>query len=124
MDEDTEVYYSCSAQLNGELFVFGGNNGDKRKQVLIELSHLYYTCYHQLQVSKVIGCGLKRIGDLNYDFQYGACGTFSFPQERIMLCFGYSSVRKCERYPLQTFCNLKFFKLRRFGFSKPCKFKE
>ena len=33
MDDDTEVIYSCSAQLNGELFVFGGNNGDKRKQV-------------------------------------------------------------------------------------------
>ena len=33
MDDDTEVYESCSAQLNGELFVFGGSNGDKRKQV-------------------------------------------------------------------------------------------
>ena len=41
MDEDTEVNQSCSAQLNGELFVFGGYNGDKKKQViLIELSSL------------------------------------------------------------------------------------
>ena len=31
MDDDTEVYYSCSATLNGELFVFGGNT--QKKQV-------------------------------------------------------------------------------------------
>ena len=31
MDEDTEVVRSCSALLNGELFVFGGNS--KKRQV-------------------------------------------------------------------------------------------
>ena len=31
MDGDTEVYYSCSATLNGDLYVFGGYN--RRKQV-------------------------------------------------------------------------------------------
>ena len=35
MDDDTEVYYSCSATLNGDLFVFGGTStsNNKRKQV-------------------------------------------------------------------------------------------
>ena len=33
MDEDTEIEKSCSAMLNGELYVFGGTHGDKRKQV-------------------------------------------------------------------------------------------
>lgn len=33
MDEDTEVFHSCSAMLNGDLFVFGGYDGHKRKQV-------------------------------------------------------------------------------------------
>ena len=33
MDEDTEINKSCSAMLKGELFVFGGKNGIKRKQV-------------------------------------------------------------------------------------------
>ena len=35
MDDDTEVFYSCSATLNDELFVFGGysNSNNKRKQV-------------------------------------------------------------------------------------------
>ena len=37
INDDTEVHYSCSATLNGEVFVFGGystNGGNnKRKQV-------------------------------------------------------------------------------------------
>ena len=95
MDEDTEVYYSCSAQLNGELFVFGGANGEKKKQV-----HLlnYHTCKPiKFQISKIIGCGLKRIGDLAYEFFAGACGTFLFPQQRIFLCFGSFNKNKCQR---------------------------
>ena len=37
IDDDTEVFYSCSATLNGELFVFGGSStsNNRRKQVLI-----------------------------------------------------------------------------------------
>ena len=30
MDEDTEVYGSCSSLLNGELFVFGGYNNNQQ----------------------------------------------------------------------------------------------
>ena len=37
MDDDTEVYMSCSATLNGELFVFGGTSttNNRRKQVIL-----------------------------------------------------------------------------------------
>ena len=37
MDDDTEVYYSCSSLLNDELFVFGGSStsNSRRKQVNI-----------------------------------------------------------------------------------------
>ena len=31
INDDTEVYYSCSATLNGDVFVLGGNS--KQKQV-------------------------------------------------------------------------------------------
>ena len=34
VDEDTEVVRSCSAMLNGELFVFGGSS--KTRQVYIK----------------------------------------------------------------------------------------
>ena len=35
INDDTEVYRSCSSLLNGELFVFGGYNtsNNRRKQV-------------------------------------------------------------------------------------------
>ena len=45
----------------------------------------------------MMNCGLKRIGNLNYEFLYGACGTYFFPQERIMLCFSEAHRNKCER---------------------------
>ena len=50
-----------------------------------------------LQISKIIGCELKRIGDLNNEFMLGACGTFLFPEEKIMLCFDISDKTRCER---------------------------
>ena len=36
MDDNTEVYRSCSATLNGEIYVFGGVNQGKQNQVLLE----------------------------------------------------------------------------------------
>ena len=51
---NTEVDDSCSLLFNDKMFVFGGLN-EKR------------------QISKVTGCGLKRIGDLDFDFHAGAC---------------------------------------------------
>ena len=102
MDDDTEVFYSCSATLIGELFVIGGSS--QRKQVNTFFSQAVPLWYYQVQkiiekikVSKVIGCGLKRIGDLSYDFYFGACGTFFFPEERIFFCFSEEYKNKCER---------------------------
>ena len=92
LGDDTDAFRSCSAILNGELYVFGGNN--KKKQVF---NLQRFRLQSLLQVSKVIDCGLKRIGDLNYDFYWGTCATYSFPQERIMLCFSNSFTNKCER---------------------------
>ena len=40
-----------------------------------------------LKVSKVQNCRLDRIDDLPFDFEEGACNTFSREQEIVMLCF-------------------------------------
>ena len=48
-----------------------------------------------LQVSKVIGCGLQRIGDLAFDFVLGTCATYNFPTERILLCFASDRLQTC-----------------------------
>ena len=114
MDDDTQVYRSCSATLNGELFVFGGysSTNNVKKQVSFQHNCQKFSKF-QIQVSKVIGCELKRIGDLSYDFAYGACGTYSIPEERIFLCFPDNQLSKCERLSLicknfKEFCSFNF----------------
>ena len=84
--------HSCSALLNGEIFVFGGYDDEYQVIEAVSIRLLF-----DFKISKVSGCELKRIGDLSYDFDFGTCATFRFPEERIMLCFGYSSWDGCER---------------------------
>ena len=78
IDSLAEVAVSCSATINGEFYVFGG-------------------WHERRQVSKIVGCSLKRVSDLPYELYFPACGTFKFPEERSMICFAayyeYSCVR-------------------------------
>ena len=37
MGPDTSAYHSCSATLNGELFVFGGSETSYNKQVIFRI---------------------------------------------------------------------------------------
>ena len=50
------------------------------------------------QISKIEGCKLNRIGDLAYEMFRPACGTFEFPEERIMYCFGEAAKSDCYRW--------------------------
>ena len=75
----TQVNRSCSATINGEFYIFGGHT-------------------RQRQVSKVVDCSLKRVGDLPYELVFPACGTFQFPEERSMICFAASHGKSCVRY--------------------------
>ena len=79
MGANTDVYHSCSASLNGEMFLFGGYDSFTK------------------QISKINGCSLELIGQLPFDFERGACGTILIPEPRIMLCFGRTYKRKCTR---------------------------
>ena len=63
-----EAAISCSATINGEFYIFGGRT-------------------RRRQISKIIDCSLKRVGDLPYELLFPACGTFKFPEERAMMCF-------------------------------------
>ena len=54
--EGTEVYLSCSVTWRGEFFIFGG--WDRMQQV-----------------SKLVGCEMKRIGSLGFKHFRGACGN-------------------------------------------------
>ena len=63
------------------------------------MSFTSYIVIIYIKISKIIDCGLERIGDLPNDFVHGACGTFEFSAgvERVMLCFPYVGVNKCFR---------------------------
>ena len=37
------------------------------------------------------------VGYLPFNFTFGACGTFAFPDERLMLCFPVEHTKKCRR---------------------------
>ena len=37
------------------------------------------------------------VGYLPFEFAFGACGTFAFPDERLMLCFPVQHEKQCWR---------------------------
>ena len=111
IDEDTEVFESCSAMINGNMYIFGGHRnkeeGYKRNQVRIGLdsrSLVLNRFFFKISKVKNRSCHLKRMGSLDYDFRWGACGTFKFQptdqkakNERVLLCFADKSEKFCER---------------------------
>ena len=77
---NTASYGSCSAVLNGQMFVIGG-------------------AYEERQLSVVESCGLKRIGDLPADMDCGTCNTY--PDQNsffILLCFSRNTPTECHRF--------------------------
>ena len=98
MGLDTSASHSCSAILNGELFLFGGTGSIQKQTQVIFLNLITIKIYSSFQISKIVGCTLKRIGALPDEFDRGACGTFLFDgDERVMFCFAASNQKKCFR---------------------------
>ena len=83
----TEVDFGCSVTYRGDFYVFGGSDLDR-------------------QISKLEGCSLKRIGDLDFDFQVGGCAAVN--EESIYLCFRRYDYKRCfvGIDPVGTFHNL------------------
>ena len=78
--ESTSVYYSCSMTFRNEFYVFGGFSGDDSRQI-----------------SKLVGCHLRRIGTLAFDHRLGACTIVN--DEKVYLCFSSGSsndYKKCR----------------------------
>ena len=98
MGPDTSADRSCSATLNGELFVFGGSGSSNTKQVVF-IIWTKFKSNSSFQISKIVDCSLKRILELPNEFYFGTCGTFLFDgEERVMFCFPSSDKKKCFRY--------------------------
>ena len=79
--EGTEVKYSCSMTWQNELYIFGGGKQNIRGK---------------RQISKLIGCQLTRIGELEFDHYWGACANVA--DAKLYLCFNWESgdLNKCR----------------------------
>ena len=65
-----------------------------QKQILFFLDRSYSGAYKQ-QISKLVGCDLRRIGSLSFDIgQYQSCATGN---GKIFVCFGSSQQDLCYR---------------------------
>ena len=50
-------------------------------------------------MSKIENCSMEIIGDMGFEFYYGACNTFvSENEEFVLLCFSRSSTSSCHRW--------------------------
>ena len=78
IDDDVEVYASCSLTWRGEHFVFGG----------YEIANY--------QIAKIIGCELKNVGELPFSHIAGGCANMA--DNRVYLCFNDdpSTDKKCR----------------------------
>ena len=76
IDDDVDVYRSCSLTWRGEHFVFGGYPNEYR-------------------IAKIIGCELKNVGELPFSHNYGGCANMA--DNRLYLCFSLdlSDSKKC-----------------------------
>ena len=54
INDDTEVFYSCSAILNGEVFVFGGYNTSNNRRKQVESSPLKFTIIYMFRSQKLL----------------------------------------------------------------------
>ena len=82
---------SCPALLNGEFYMISN-------QIIFEDSPNCTELYNQKSsVFKIVNCGFELIDELSISFFLGSCGTFLFPEQRIFLCFGEKSRKKCFR---------------------------
>ena len=49
-----------------------------------------------VKISRIDGCDIKRVGNLEFDFYRGACNNYQFEVEKILFCFGGNSERECH----------------------------
>ena len=71
---------------------FGGARNERQVSCLQKNEIRVELAYYDFQVSKIENCGIKRQGDLPFDFRDGSCNTFfeRRKMQEIFLCFDSS----------------------------------
>ena len=60
-----------------------------------------------VKISRIDGCSVKRVADMEFNFNYGACNTFQFDIEKILFCFGTISGQHCHTWVKNHFTQVK-----------------
>ena len=81
IDEEAEVYGSCSLTWQNELYVFGGDT-------------------QRTQISKVQSCRLAPIGQLAFEHYFGDCVNVA--GNAIVLCFADWHIQRVETKSIRT----------------------
>ena len=92
VDDDSYAWGHCSITFKNENFILGWvlNVEDKSYYFLYRGSPTY-----KQQISKLVGCDLRRIGSLSFDIGHlQSCATGN---DKIFVCFGYSEQDLCYR---------------------------
>ena len=86
-DDNTDASSSCSLIWNNHLYIYGGNNFNR-------------------QISKLNQYRLQRVGDLQFDFNEGACTNMA--GRKLFLCFDFDDSKRCywSENPLADFQNI------------------
>ena len=64
INDDTEVYWSCSSVLNGEVFVFGGYNTSNNRRKQVKLNIWLVQCYLSFRFPKSLDVSWNELGTL------------------------------------------------------------
>ena len=114
-----ELYGTCSATLKGLFYIFGGTpcNQDGCGNKLIVQNQVKWLMYHFPEfIFQIIELkeSFERVGVLPFAFAYGACGTYAFPDQKVMLCFADTNGKKCWRSVLKFKLTLKILFLYKY----------
>ena len=92
VDDASYAYGHCSIVFNNENFILGWVLNFDYKYFFLGRS---LSRTHKQQISKLVGCDLRRIGTLNFDIGYNqSCATGN---GKIFVCFGISQRDLCYR---------------------------
>ena len=70
INDDTEVYRSCSARLNGEVFVFGGTNTSNNRKKQVNLPKLNSLIIYMFRSQKLLAVSLNGLAILVTNFTW------------------------------------------------------
>ena len=68
INDDTEVIRSCSATLNGEVFVFGGSSTSNNRRKQVDLPKFNFTNIYMFRSQKLLAVSLNGLAILITSF--------------------------------------------------------